>query len=172
MLIQLINILNKSGEEQLQKISPALHYFQEHNFNSDSSVKLNDELLGQYALLDDFDIFQTLKYCQNSTNKVISTLATGLVNRKIFRIELSSEPTKSETIADLKRTIKDKLNLNLEQAEALVLTGSESNQSYNLNQDEIKILFKNGEVKPISEVSDHFLDTKLINKHFICYPRV
>jgi uncharacterized protein len=53
----------------------------------------------------------------------------------------------------------------------LVLTGEESNLTYNNIKDEIKILFKNGEIRPISESMDYELSSKIVTKHYLCFPK-
>jgi hypothetical protein len=53
----------------------------------------------------------------------------------------------------------------------LVFTGTESNLTYNKIKDEIKILFKNGDVKAISESMDYELHSKIVTKHYLCFPK-
>ena len=53
--------------------------------------------------------------------------------------------------------ISKKLNISEDLIQYLVFQGTESNQTYNTARDEIKILYKNGEVKPMSESSDYVL---------------
>jgi hypothetical protein len=55
--------------------------------------------------------------------------------------------------------------------EHLVYTGSESNRAYNDAREQIRILFKNGTVKPIDQCSDVPMTTQLVTKYFICYPK-
>jgi hypothetical protein len=52
-----------------------------------------------------------------------------------------------------------------------VFGGEESNHAYNTYKDEIKILFKNGTVLPISQVTDFGLQTREVRKFYLCYPK-
>ena len=52
-----------------------------------------------------------------------------------------------------------------------VLTGEETNHEYNTSKNEIKILFKDGTVKPMSESTDYGLQSKMITKYYLCYPK-
>ena len=57
--------------------------------------------------------------------------------------------------------------------EWLVFTGEANSTTYNFDEQQIKIMFKNGEVKDISEVDDALINESLrgnIKKYYICYP--
>jgi hypothetical protein len=65
-------------------------------------------------------------------------------------------------------------NLSKDHSEAvdyLIFEGKESNSAYTTNKDEIKILYKNGKVVPMSDASDHGVEPKIITKYYICYPK-
>ena len=62
-----------------------------------------------------------------------------------------------------------------EEAKHFVLTGSIKNNAYNILEDSIKIAFKNGEIKDISEASDNFNIQSLtvpVEKHYLCFPKI
>ena len=69
------------------------------------------------------------------------------------------------------KKISKKLNVPSHNIHYLVFQGSESNQTYNTARDEIKILYKNGQVKPMSESSDYGLRSELVKKQYLCYPK-
>ena len=52
----------------------------------------NPDCLENFIQLDDNDIWTALKVWSTHTDKVLSTLSTGMINRNIFKVEISSEP--------------------------------------------------------------------------------
>ena len=61
-----------------------------------------------------------------------------------------------------------------EDASWLVLTGEAASSTYNFEDENIHILFKNGLVKDISEVDNALINQNLkgkIKKYYICYLR-
>jgi alpha-glucosidase (family GH31 glycosyl hydrolase) len=53
----------------------------------------------------------------------------------------------------------------------LLMAGDQSNHAYNATKDEIKILYKDGSVVPISKVMDFGLQTNVTKKYYLCYPK-
>ena len=167
MLIRLLTQLKTIDADQIKGISPALSYF----FTTSDRSKFSSMDVKMFNLLDDFDIFQCLKRFQDHPNIAIRTLSRGLIHRKIFKIELAQLPFEDSYKHSILERMKLDTGLSMGEVKLMFLEGSESNQSYNHQKNEIRILFKSGEIVPISEVSDNFIDTKTINKHFICYPK-
>ena len=66
------------------------------------------------------------------------------------------------------------LDLTMEEADYFVFTGIATNTTYDPRDERINILFKNGEVRDISQV-DHALIqhglSSTVKKHYICYWR-
>jgi hypothetical protein len=52
------------------------------------------------------------------------------------------------------------------------MAGEQTNHAYNTAKDEIKILYKDGSVVPISQVMDFGLQTNVSRKFYLCYPKV
>lgn len=128
------------------------------------------ELLEYFARLDDVDIAAAIKAWRDAEDPVLSILATGLLDRKLFRLEWRTVPVEADYI--------DKIHAKALQVfgptaplQHLVFTGSESNQAYDISEEKINILFKDGRVLPIDECSDVPLYTQVVTKHFICYPK-
>ena len=54
----------------------------------------------------------------------------------------------------------------------LFIEGEEANAAYRKSKDEIKILKKNGQVRPMSEITDYDIQSRAVRKHYICYPKI
>ncbi len=128
------------------------------------------ELLKHFVLLDDHDITAAIKYWSEDADFTLSFLSTGLLNRRLLRLEWLSAPVDSERIAEIRQQVATKYGP-AAQLDHIVYHGSVSNRAYDETNEQIKILFKNEKVCPISECSDVPLYTKLVTKHYICYPK-
>ena len=146
-----------------------LDYFLKQPFDS-LNKKIVKELCKRFAMLDDFDIIASLKLWTTNSDFVLSHLSTSILNRKLFKLELRNEPFDSSNVESIRQKIEVKVPQQT-QMDYLVFTGVESNQTYNKTKDEIKIMFKNGEVRSITESMDYEIHSKIIQKHYLCYPK-
>lgn len=137
--------------------------------NPKNNISLNE--IKQFCLLDDSDIIYTLKLQLDSFDKILSFLAKSILNRKLFKVFLQNEPITAETIEIEKNRIKDIGFHSSEAAEYLVLTGNETNQTYNKDKEKIMILMKSGEIFPLDQISDNGISSNSIAKYYICSPK-
>jgi uncharacterized protein len=144
-----------------------LHYFLENNT---IDKKNTEELVKRFAMLDDFDIIASLKLWTSNKDYILSLLSGSILNRKLFKLELRNEPFESVTLETLRHKIAAQVPTGT-QLNYLIYTGVESNQTYNKTKDEIKIMFKNGDVRSITESMDYEILTKIVQKHYLSYPK-
>lgn len=128
------------------------------------------ELLKHFVLLDDHDITAAIKYWSEAADLTLSFLSTGLLNRRLLRLEWLSAPVEPERLAGILQQVAAKYGP-AAQLDHIVYHGSVSNRAYDETNEQIKILFKSEKVCPISECSEVPLYTKLVTKHYICYPK-
>ncbi len=160
----------KNGEELFA--SPTLLFFLKNDvtqkdFHKDPSV------LDKFADLDDYDILGAIKVWQNHPDKVLSTLSKRLVNRDLFKIEISQTPFSSERIQNEKEIVSKQFGLVKDEVEFFVYSDVLSNNAYNEKKQNINILMKNGEIIDLSKASDNLNISALANpveKYFLCYP--
>ena len=145
-----------------------LEYFFKNNI---IDKKNSEELAKRFAMLDDFDIIASLKLWTSNKDYILSLLSTNILNRKLFKLELRSEPFDIFTVDAMRQKIAQKVpsGTNLDY---LIYTGIESNQTYNNTKDEIKMIFKNGDIRSITESMDYEILTKIIQKHYLSYLKV
>lgn len=152
--------------------SPALTFFLSNNIET-SDFKNNPEVLNTFSQLDDFDIMGAVKVWQNHPDKVLSLLSTRLVNRQLFKIEISKEHFSPDRIQLEKEIIKQQLDLNDEEVEFFVYSEILTNNAYNQNKQNINLLMKNGEILDASRASDNLNISALaqpVTKYCLCYP--
>jgi len=146
--------------------TPALAYFLQPG---------HEVSLEQFALLDDYDILASAKSWCNHSDPVLSMLSDGLVNRKLFSVELADGPFQADRIGALRKLVAATLSISSEEAEYLVVSDSVSNFAYSDMDDRISIMDKNGNIRDIAEASDMLnisVLSKTVRKYFLCYPRI
>jgi uncharacterized protein len=149
-----------------------LHYFLNQKFTKEDNIDKKNvkDLVNRFAMLDDFDIIASLKLWTKNSDFILSYLAESILNRKLLKIELQNFPFERDIVEQIRlkvqKTVPKGSNVDF-----LVFTGVESNQTYNKTKDEIKILFKNGLVRFITESMDYELHSKITKKYYLCYPK-
>ena len=170
----LIKTLERSKELASQgtqfHLPQSLSFFLYHNYTF-KDFKKNKGLLDHFARLDDYDIMSALKIFITHDDPVLSYLSNCLIDRHLFRIKMSDKPFSKKFISDTRRAIKERNILPKENLDYLVFHGEETNHAYSTSKDEIQILFKNGRVLPMSKISDFGIQTKLVKKYYLCFPK-
>lgn len=131
--------------------------------------------LQHFLRLDDMDILASIKEWVQHQDKILSDLCFRLVYRKLLRVKLQSNPFKQEEINTIKEKVIIKLKLeDNKQANYYVSNSFVTALAYEETTGDVLIMDKKGGVAPLFEVSDHLLPedmTKVITKHFVCYPK-
>jgi HD superfamily phosphohydrolase len=173
----LINTFNRAKFLTKQKvdlsISLPLLYFIQNRIGLDDFIH-NPETLDNFISLDDNDIWCALKIWSNHPDKVLSTLSSGLINRKLFKIEIKSEPFEDSILKNKIQYYVNQLGFSENEAEFLISSDEISTNMYSETDDSIDILFKNGETKDIADASDMLniqLLSKKVKKYYFCYLR-
>ncbi len=154
--------------------SPALRYFLYDDITRDTFF--NDErCLDTFAQLDDNDIWCALKVWSNHEDKVLATLSSGLVNRRLFKVEMSPKPFTRQYKAEITERICNTLGISKKEAAYLFCTSTQEKDMYSAADDHIEILYNDGTTRDIAEASDMFnlsLLQKKVKKYVICYHRM
>ena len=151
--------------------SPALSFFLTSDIQLDD-FKKNPAVLNTFAQLDDYDILGAIKVWQTSSDKVLSLLATRLVNRKLFKIEIGKEPFSNDRIQAEKELAMERFGLTEEESVYFVYSEVLTNNAYNQTKENINLLMKDGTVLDLSEASDNLNISALaqpVAKYCLCY---
>ena len=135
----------------------------------------NPDCLENFIQLDDNDIWTALKVWSRHSDKVLSTLSAGMINRNIFKVEISTEPISEERKKELTLQISEQLNIPLSEARYFISTPSIEKNMYDEADDSIDILYNDGSIKNIAEASDMLnisLLSKKVKKYYLCYQRL
>jgi HD superfamily phosphohydrolase len=151
--------------------SPALSFFLHESPDAEDFRQNRSELLQRFAELDDFDIISAIKLWKDADDRLLAFLSKGIINRQLFRLEFSHESFSKSYLEEIKQSILHWSELGEWALPYLLIQGEESNSAYRKSKDEIKILRKDGQVKPMSEITDYELESRSIKKYYICYPK-
>lgn len=184
----LVNLLRRAkylahrGEEVFA--TPALRYFLYNDVDA-GRFESDPQALANYELLDDNDIWASVKTWMSHTDRVLSILAKDLAERRIFRVEVREEPFADNEVSTLQQQLADAFHVSFEDAAYLISVNTIQKDMYDPSDDQIDILFKgknddqgndtNYVVKDIANASELFnisLLSKKIRKYYLCYQRI
>ena len=175
----LVNMLNRAKHLAMNGCKifapPALHYFLYHEVDAQWFSTHTDQALAMYEELDDNDIWSSIKVWRHSDDKILSTLATDMLDRHVFKVEVHEEPITSERIDELETRIAAATGIDKADAHYLMSVNTIQKDMYDTDDDSIGILYKDGTVKDISEASEILnvqLLSKKIRKYYLCYQRI
>ena len=155
--------------------SPALAYFIKNDVDR-QWFNTHEEALQMYAELDDSDIWSALKAWRHADDRILSMLATDMLDRRLFRVEVRDEPISEEEADSIAQHIAKRIDITPEEARRYMMSITEAQKDmYNPEDDSIGILYKDGTVKDIAEASEILnvqLLSKKIRKYYLCYQRV
>lgn len=160
-----------AGKGCLFDVTPALYFFLRNDI---CEKNFDREALHCFSRLDDNDIWCALKTWASHPDFVLSTLSAGLLNRELFKIEMSPCQVKQNRISALKNIFVEKFNISRKEASYFISSDDISSNMYNEVDDSIDIIYNTGEIKDISEASDMLnisLLSKNIKKYYCCFLR-
>jgi hypothetical protein len=142
-------------------------------------VKLSDfqsdpSYLDAFSQLDDYDIWGAIKVWQHHEDRILSVLCSGLVNRNLFKIEISKQPFPIDRILLEKELVRNHFNVDAEGLDDLVYHDLLMNKAYTNDKQNINLLMKNGAVIDLAKASDNLNISALahpVEKYFLCYPQ-
>lgn len=170
MLVRIITRAQEliAGGVELQAASNNLNFFLKEHQPDGNFVKH----LEKFMQLDDTDVMCTIKNWCGHSDTILSRLCRGLVDRKLLKVKLKSEPFDAEIISNLRYDVAEQLKISIEEARYLVFTGQAVNTTYNPYDEHIKILYKDGTVSDISKVDNALIHQQVsapVKKYYLCY---
>jgi hypothetical protein len=104
---------------------------------------------------------------------VLRSLSRRLVNRNLLKTIFLNE--KDEVLLEtIKKEVQERLNVSNEELVYFIINDSTSNMAYNVNEENINIVFKNGEIKDITQIDNSLIANSVgtaVKKYYICYPK-
>ena len=153
--------------------SPALRFFLYNRIDKDEFYN-NPACLENFIQLDDNDIWTALKVWSTHEDKVLSILSQGLIDRHLFKVEISSSPLTKSQKDELIEKISTYLQISKKEASYFLCTSTIENNMYKKEDDSIEIIFNDGTTKNIADASDMLnisLLSRKVKKYYACYLR-
>lgn len=128
--------------------------------------------LDKFCSLDDYDIFSAIKCWVGQEDKVLSNLCRMLVERRLLKVSFDIQPFEEARLQSLRADACTRLNISREEAAYFVFAGEEVNTMYDVYDERINILFRDGTVKDITKVNNALIHQTLsspVKKFYICY---
>ena len=171
----LVKILQRAkelvGKGEVLPSSKALQFFLRDTISKEN---FDNQILEKFSKLDDFDIMSAIKLWCDHPDFILSYMCNSKMNRKLPKIEMQTKEFSEEYINEMKQKVSKKYALNKQELNYLVFHGKVQNKAYNIDNEQINILYKDGSIADISEASDNLSIqalSKLVTKYFICYPK-
>lgn len=174
----LINALRRAKELTLEGeklfAPPALAYFLSRETDL-ADFEHNGEALRRFADLDDNDIWCALKVWATHRDTVLSLLSNGMINRKLFKIEITETETDRTKQEMYHEKYRKQFGISHHEATYLTYSDTMTTDMYSEEDDTIDILYKDGTIKDIAAASDMLnieLLSKKVEKYYFAYYRV
>lgn len=150
---------------KLGEVTPNLQWFFEINAGKMPPPR---EIIDHFSKMDDADIDFSLKIWAEHPDPTLALLASGLLNRKLFKLKWCEKGEQSNLLEKMRPNLAFKYGQDV-QMEYLAFEGMESNQPYKPDKEQIFIKFKDGRIVSIDKCADTMLYTQETTKHYICY---
>ncbi len=172
----LVKIIRRAKELQAQgqkvtAATDALNFF----LNNPQVANSIEEHLDLFCNLDDYDVMATIKNWCHHTDKILARLCRCLTDRILLKTKLQSEPFDISLVQQKTKEAAAFLNITEAEAGYFVFTGEVVNTTYDITDEKINILFKDGSVKDISQVDNALIHRQLaspVKKYYFCYLKV
>ena len=171
-LLSRAKFLAKQGKDIFAP--PHLKYFL-YNHVDATHFYHQREALRNYELLDDNDIWCSIKVWASNEDIILSLLAQDLLNRNIFHVEVREEPISDEEIWQINQSLAREFGISEEDAQFLMSVNTIQKDMYDIEDENISILTKNGEIKDFAEASEILNIASLSKKnrkYYLCYQRI
>ncbi len=174
MLIEIIRRAKKLRQEgQEVPATPALGIFLENDIDL-SEFEADPDILDVFMLMDDTDIWGSLKFWVNHEDHVLSKLSRMLFSRKLFQIKLAGDKISDEEYNEMVKSVSNHLALSESDARHFVKRGEVSNAAYLASDENIKVLMKDGSVLDVGEATDLpniKAMSMIVKKYYLCWPK-
>lgn len=163
--------LSRSGQQL--PASPALQYFL-HTHHTADDFSTRPSIMEQFMQLDDYDVFAAIKQWISSEDKILSMLCSRLVDRQLFRVQLSDTPIPDHEVQAWIAKVQAAWSLTVDEAKYFVFTESTSNHAYSSKANKIKVQYKDGTLRDVASASDQLNISVLsqpVVKYYLCHPK-
>ena len=132
----------------------------------------NDRMyLDAFTQLDDYDVWGCIKQWTTHPDFVLATLCRMLLDRKLFKIRLSTEPFSDALLTELEDQLTE-AGATPDSLPYFLVEGQASNSAYMPSGDRINIKLRTGKVLDIADASDLpniRVLTSVVRRYYVCW---
>jgi hypothetical protein len=143
----------------------------DHFLRDNSNIEKH---LDKFCRMDDHDIMASIKKWIHHEDRILALLSKALFDRDLYKVKLASSPFPESMVEEKKKKAVEKYGLSENEIPYFVFTGQASNTTYDPGDERIRILFKDGSIRDISDVDNALIQHNLsgaVQKHYICFTR-
>ncbi|MFD2571187.1 HD domain-containing protein [Spirosoma soli] len=138
-----------------------------------ADFRANQMYLNAFTQLDDYDVWSCIKQWAWHDDAVLSTLCQKLLDRKLFKIMLSTEPFAGQLLNELEDQLR-RTGLSDEVLSYFLVEGQATNAAYLPSEERINIKLKSGKVIDIADASDLSniqVLTNIVRRYYVCWAK-
>ncbi len=164
-IIERVRAIFSPNDMELQTIT-ALDYFLANPIQS-----LTEDNIIRFCSLDDHDIMHAIKRWSKHSDPVLSLLCNRLLNRQLFYCRIQATPFPPKYLQQKQQELLLHYPINEADLPFVCFTGEATNTLYQLKDERIQVLFKDGTVTDISRIENALIHENLsapVKKFYIC----
>ncbi len=161
MLIQILRRAQELAAQGCQlEATPALRFFVENHIDA---ATFDDTALQNFVKLDDSDIMSAVKMWSETDDIVLSTLSKAFIERHLFKTTIG-QPLSDDERDTWLQTYAQRFGVSLHEASYFFEQQTVTTHTYDNRDSQILILYPDGTVRDIADVSD-IIDQQFLEKH-------
>jgi len=164
-IIERVRAIYSPNDKELPTLT-ALDYFLAH-----PNPTLTEENVSRFCSLDDYDIMHAIKYWSKHSDPILSLLCNRLLNRQLFHCRIQAAPFSPDYLQQKQQELLQQYAINEADFPFVCFTGEATNTLYQLKDERIQVLFKDGTVTDISRIENALIQENLsapVKKFYIC----
>lgn len=174
MLIRILHRAKQLGlEGQSLFATPPLQHFLETQVTKESFEK-SPVHLATFLKLDDIDILASMKVWVGHPDRTLSLLCRQLLSRQLNRVEILNNEPDDKYLERIKAVAMQYFSLSKREVDYFVYSTVISNSAYDIENESINILMKDGSIKDITEASDLSnleVLSQTVEKYIVSFPK-
>jgi HD superfamily phosphohydrolase len=164
-IIERVRAIYSPSDKEIPTLT-ALDYFLAH-----PNPSLTEENISRFCSLDDYDIMHAIKHWSKHSDPILSLLCNRLLNRQLFHCRIQAAPFSADYLQQKQQELLQQYPINEADLPFVCFTGEASNTLYQLKDERIQVLFKDGTVTDISRIENALIQENLsapVKKFYIC----
>jgi uncharacterized protein len=164
-IIERVRAIYSPSDKELPTLT-ALDYFLAH-----PNPSLTEENISRFCSLDDYDIMHAIKHWSKHSDPILSLLCNRLLNRQLFHCRIQAAPFSPDYLQQKQQELLQQYAINEADLPFVCFTGEATNTLYQLKDERIQVLFKDGTVTDISRIENALIQENLsapVKKFYIC----